>query len=85
MSAFSNAIRTPFGIILPLSAVKDRAIVDTLDRCGGNYLSFRSSITGHGEKHGLSHRENVHDQPPGVQAQRLIPFRKVNRSWILGS
>jgi len=30
-------MRTPFGIILPLSEVKGRAIVDALDRCGGNY------------------------------------------------
>jgi len=37
MSAFCNSIRTPFGIILPLSEVKRQAIVDALDRCGGNY------------------------------------------------
>ena len=39
MSAFSNAIRTPFGIILPLREVRGRAIVDALDKCGVTILS----------------------------------------------
>jgi transcriptional regulator of acetoin/glycerol metabolism len=47
MSAFSNAIRTPFGIVLPLSEVKGRAIVDALDRCGGDYL-FAARLLGIG-------------------------------------
>ncbi len=49
MSAFSNAIRTPFGIILPLSEVRGRAIVDALDKWR-RQLSNGSAITGHWEK-----------------------------------
>ena len=47
MSAFSNATRTPFGIILPLREVRGRAIVDALDRCGGNY-PFAARLLGMG-------------------------------------
>jgi transcriptional regulator of acetoin/glycerol metabolism len=47
VSAFSNAVRTPFGTILPWGEVKGRAIVDALDRCGGNYL-FAARLLGIG-------------------------------------
>jgi hypothetical protein len=74
-----NAIPTPFGIILPLSEVKGRAIVDALDRCGGNYL-FASRLLGIGRS-GLSHREDVHYQPPRVEAQRLMSISQGESSF----
>jgi transcriptional regulator of acetoin/glycerol metabolism len=38
MSGVLRTIRKPFGIIFPLDQVKRRAIVDVLDKCGGNHV-----------------------------------------------
>jgi transcriptional regulator of acetoin/glycerol metabolism len=37
MSSFLQPIREPVGAIVPLDEVKRRAIVDAIEKCGGNY------------------------------------------------
>ena len=80
MSAFSNAPRTPFGIILPLSEVKSRAIVDALDKCGGNYrLAARLLGIGKSTIYRIARTYNY--QAPRVQAEPLIPISQSKSSF----
>ena len=82
MSAFSNATRTPFGIILPLSEVKDRAIVDALDKCGGNYrLAARLLGIGKSTIYRIARTYNY--QAPGVQAEPLMSISQCKSSLDL--
>ena len=80
MSAFSNAIRTPFGMILPLSQVKGRAIVDALDRCAGNYL-FAARLLGIGRSTVYRIAKTYNYQPPRIQAQRLMSISQSKSSF----
>ena len=80
MSAFSNAIRTPFGIILPLSEVKGRAIVDALDKCGGNYrLAARLLGIGKSTIYRIARTYNY--QSPRVQAEPLMSISLCKSSF----
>jgi DNA-binding NtrC family response regulator len=83
MSAFSNAIRTPFGMILPLSEVKGRAIVDALDRCGGNYL-FAARLLGIGRSTVYRIAKTYNYQPPRIQALRLMSISQGKSSFDPG-
>jgi len=80
MSAFSSAIRTPFGMILPLSEVKDRAIVDALDRCGGNHL-FAARLLGIGKSTVYRIAKKYNYQPPRIQAQGLMSISQSKSSF----
>jgi regulatory Fis family protein len=80
MSALSNAIRTPFGIILPLSEVKGRAIVDALDKCGGNYrLAARLLGIGKSTIYRIARTYNY--QSPKVQAELLMSISQCKSSF----
>jgi DNA-binding NtrC family response regulator len=82
MSAFSNAIRTPFGIILPLSEVKARAIVDALNKCGGNYrLAARLLGIGKSTIYRIARTYNY--QAPRVQAEPLMSISQCKSSLDL--
>jgi hypothetical protein len=84
MSTFSNAIRKPFGIILPLNEVKSRAVISALDKCGGHYL-LAARLLGIGRSTIYRMARTCNYQPPRVQAEGLMSISQCKPSYGLNN
>jgi transcriptional regulator of acetoin/glycerol metabolism len=71
MSTLLKTIRKPFGIVLPLDQVKRRAIVDALDKCGGNCL-LAAQLLGIGKTTIYRMARAYSYQPPKMQGKELM-------------
>jgi len=71
MSSFLKSIRQPLGVILPLDEVKRRAIVDALDKCGGNYL-LTARLLGIGKTTVYRMARQYNYQQPQMQGRNLL-------------
>jgi transcriptional regulator of acetoin/glycerol metabolism len=71
MSSFSKSIRQPLGAVLPLHEVKRRAIVDALDKSGGNYF-LAAQLLGIGRTTIYRRARTYNYQPPTMRGKEQM-------------